>query len=75
MARNQCKKRILEAQLYKIDTLLLLFYVHLGWPYFANTPGPHLVRISFVRFPLVRSFKKFQKYSARADSSIGARTI
>ena len=33
------------------------------------------MRIPFVRFPLVRSFKKFQNYSAHADSSIGARIM
>ena len=43
-------------------------------PVLGITPGPHLVRISLVRFPLVRSFKKIQKYSAHADSSVGALT-
>ena len=38
------------------------------------TPGPRLVRIPLVRFPLVRIFKKFQNYLAHADSSTGART-
>ena len=39
-----------------------------------STPGPRLVRIPLVRFPLVRIFKKFQNYLAHADSSTGART-
>ena len=38
------------------------------------TPGPRLVRIPLVRFPLVRIFKKFQNYLAHADSFTGART-
>ena len=66
-ARNQKPIHSLDSSHAYFSTGEILIILH--------TPSPHLVRISLVRFPLVRSFKKFQKYSPRADSSIGACTI